>query len=239
VKYTFGDSDLARERLGLVADTFAEPTRALLRDLPPDDRRYVIDLGCGPGYTTALLLERFPHAFVTGVDGSEAMVAEARERVPGAQFVVGDVTQPLKLPAQVMYARLLLGHLPDQSAALANWAGALRSRGGLVVCEEPVRYRSDLAAFAQYEREVTAVVAARGGTLWASAALDVNPPGCERLIDRVVEHPVPATRAAEMFWRNAVVWGGDAALIDELRAVDSKEDVMWELRQSVWVKNPA
>ena len=28
--YAFGDSALARERLGIVADTFAAPTRALL-----------------------------------------------------------------------------------------------------------------------------------------------------------------------------------------------------------------
>ena len=59
--YAFGDSALARERLGIVADTFAAPTRALLRDLPPGGRRYVVDLGCGPGYTTALLCEAFPH----------------------------------------------------------------------------------------------------------------------------------------------------------------------------------
>jgi trans-aconitate 2-methyltransferase len=238
VKYTFGDSDLARERMRLVAEAFAPPTRALLRDIPPGDRRYVIDLGCGPGDSTALLLERFPHAFVTGIDGSEAMVTEARERVPGAQFMVGDVTEPVRLPAQLMYARMLLGHLSDQAAALAHWAGALRARGGLLVCEEPVRYSSELEVFARYERAVTEVVAASGGTLWASAALDVSPPGWERALDRVVQHPVPAARAAAMFWRNAVVWGGAPDLIDELRALDSNEDVMWELRQTVWVKNP-
>jgi SAM-dependent methyltransferase len=237
VKYTFGDSDLARERMRLVAETFAPPTRALLRDLPPGDRRYVIDLGCGPGDSTALLVERFPHAFVTGIDGSEAMIAEARERVRAAQFTVRDVTDPVELPAQVTYARMVLGHLPDQAGALARWAKALRP-GGLLVCEEPVRYRSDLDVFARYERAVTAVVAAAGGTLWASAALDGNPSDCERALDRVVELPVPAARASAMFWRNAAVWGGAPALIDELRAVDSPEDVMWELRQSVWVKNP-
>jgi trans-aconitate 2-methyltransferase len=236
--YAFGDSDLARERMGLVADTFAEPTRDLLTALPPGDRRYVLDLGCGPGYTTALLVERFPHAFVTGIDGSDAMVAEARTRVPGAQFAVGDVTVPIVLPAHIVYARLLLGHLPDQHAALATWASPLRG-GGLLVCEEPVRYRSDLDVFTRYEAAVTEVVAARGATLWASSALDADPSLCSRVLDRVVEHPVPVARAAAMFWRNAVVWGGDAALVDELRALDEPGDVMWELRQTVWVKNPA
>jgi SAM-dependent methyltransferase len=239
-EYAFGDSALARERLGLVADTFAAPTRALLRDLPAGDRRYVLDMGCGPGYTAALLLEAFPHSFVTGIDASAAMVDEARVRVADARFAVGDVTASVVLPAHVVYARLVLGHLADQAGALANWAAALRP-GGLVVCEEPVQYRSANACFGRYEAAVTAVVAARGGTLWASAALDDDPPATERVIDRVVEHPVAASRAAAMFWRNAVSWGGDAELIDELRAIEASGDdelVTWELRQTTWTKRP-
>ena len=45
--------------------------------------------------------------------------------------------------------------------------------------------------------------------------------------------------AAAMFWRNAVTWGGDPDLVDELRAVersDRVDTVMWELRRTVWTK---
>jgi trans-aconitate 2-methyltransferase len=239
VTYAFGDTDLARERLGLVADTFEAPTRALLAELADVGYRYVIDMGCGPGYTTALLRAAIPHSFATGIDASPAMIAEARERVPDAHFAVADVTAPLALPAHLVYSRLLLGHLADPGRALANWAAALRV-GGLVVCEEPVRYRSDDPVFARYERAVTAVVAARGATLWAGPALDDDPPGCGRSVDRVVEHPVPVARAAAMFWRNAVTWGGESDLVDALRGMERSDDsevVTWELRQTVWVKN--
>jgi len=236
--YAFGDTDLARERLGLVADTFAAPTRALLGDLPGSGYRYVIDMGCGPGFTTALLRDAIPHSFTTGIDASPAMIVEARERVPDAYFAVADATAALALPAHLVYARLLLGHLPDPARALATWAAAMRV-GGLVVCEEPVRYRSDDPVFARYEDVVTAVVAARGATLWAGPALDGDPPQCRRVIDRVVEHPVPAARAAAMFWRNATTWGGETDLVDALREIDEsdrRDPVMWELRQTVWTK---
>jgi len=236
--YAFGDTDLARERLALVADTFAPPTRALLHDLPAGGYRYVIDMGCGPGFTTALLREAIPHSFTTGIDASPAMIDDARERVPDAFFAVGDATAPLALPAHLVYARLLLGHLPDPALALARWVAPLRV-GGLVVCEEPVRYRSADPLFARYEDAVTAVVAARGATLWAGPVLDTDPPKCRRALDRVVEHPVPAARAAAMFWRNAATWGGDAELIEELRAVEDAnraDTVLWELRQTVWMK---
>jgi len=238
--YAFGDSEIARERLAIVADTFEDPTRRLLDDLPPMHPRYVLDMGCGPGHATELLRVRFPHSEVTGLDSSRAMVEAARTRVPGAWFTTADVAEELKLPADVAYSRLLLGHLPDPAAALAHWAAALRPPG-LIVCEEPVRYRSDDPLFARYEKAVTAVVAARGATLWAGPALDRDPPGCDRLLDRVVEHPVRVGRAAAMFWRNATTWGsevGDALdLIEPLRALevgDPEAHVMWEIRQTVW-----
>jgi trans-aconitate 2-methyltransferase len=241
-RYAFGDSELARERLALVADTFAAPTGQLLADLPIGSPRYVIDMGCGPGHTTVLLRARFPHAALTGLDASSTMVGEARARVPDASFAVADVTEALRLPADVVYARLLLGHLPDPATALARWAAAVRPPG-LVVCEEPVRYRSDDPLFARYEATVTAVVAARGATLWAGPVLDADPPGCARVLDRVVEHPVRAGRAAAMFWRNATTWSAEvtdaAGLIEPLRALEAEDpddDVMWELRQTAWTR---
>jgi SAM-dependent methyltransferase len=239
-RYVFGDTDLARQRLGLVADTFAEPTRDLLHAIPSGDRRYLLDLGCGPGYSALLLRERFPHAFVTGIDASEAMVTEARERLPDGLFFVGDVTAPLRLPAHLVHARLLLGHRVVTSGALTNWSRALLPNG-VLVCEEPIRYGSEVPAFARYEAVVTDVVASQGATLWAGAALDPELPDCTRDLDRVVEHPVSAGRAAAMFWRNAAVFGGDREMIEELRTIerdDVDEVVVWELRQTVWVKNP-
>lgn len=238
-RYAFGDTDLARERLGLVAETFREPTSRLLGDLPPGVRRYVLDLGCGPGYTTALLLDAFGPSYVTGLDSSSAMITEARTRVPAAFFVNADVTAPPRLPAHVVFSRMLLGHLPDPSRALARWADAVLP-GGALVCEEPVRYRSNRRIFERYEAAVTEVVAAQGATLWAGPALDSDPPRCRRALDRIAEHPVAGGRAAAMFWRNATTWHGDPDLIAELQDLeraDPDETVVWEIRQTCWIKS--
>jgi trans-aconitate 2-methyltransferase len=244
--YTFGDSALARERLGLVAAAFEAPTRALLDDVPGQFRRYVIDLGCGPGYTTALLAEHFDLAQVTGYDASPAMLAEARERVPRAWFVKADVTKPLLLPADIVYGRLLLGHLPEPAPVLDTWAAALRPGNGVLVCEEPVRYRSDDPWFTRYEQLVTDVVARTGAALWAATMLDATPEGCTRVLDRVVEHPVAAGHAAAMFWRNAVQWGEGIPdvpdLIDRFRDLEARgvrDPVVWEIRQTIWLRTLA
>lgn len=238
--YAFGDSALARERLGIVAAAFEAPTRQLLADLPPMQPRYVLDMGCGPGHTSALLGERFPHSEVTGLDASPAMVEEARIRVPGAWFAVADVSTPLRLPADVVYSRLLLGHLTDPERALERWVAVMRPPG-LLVCEEPVTYGGGDPIFAEYEAMVEGVVASRGANLRAAPALERDPLGCERLVDRVVEHAVPASLAAAMFWRNATVWGdeipGAHDMVERLRALeraDPDDVVLWKLRQTVW-----
>lgn len=42
------------------------------------DPRHVVDLGCGPGQLTAVLLARWPTAEIVGIDASEQMIDRAR-----------------------------------------------------------------------------------------------------------------------------------------------------------------
>lgn len=58
----------AAELLARVPSSLHSPARSL----------HIVDLGCGPGNSTELLVERFPGADVLGVDNSEAMLETAR-----------------------------------------------------------------------------------------------------------------------------------------------------------------
>ncbi len=53
---------------------------------------HAVDLGCGPGNSTELLVERFAGAVVTGTDTSEAMLESARKRLPQCHFELSDVS---------------------------------------------------------------------------------------------------------------------------------------------------
>ncbi len=53
---------------------------ALLSVLQEDGQR-ILDLGCGDGAISELLLERFPNAYVVGLDSSSPMLAAARLRL--------------------------------------------------------------------------------------------------------------------------------------------------------------
>jgi trans-aconitate 2-methyltransferase len=51
----------------------------------------VVDLGCGPGNSTAPLKRRWPEAKVTGIDSSAELLNAARRDHPDIQFVEGDI----------------------------------------------------------------------------------------------------------------------------------------------------
>lgn len=79
------------------ADVFDPTMRAVLAELPPRRWSRVVDLGCGPGSSTARLL-RHLHVrggSVVGLDSSPAFARAARQRVPGATFVVADAAGTL------------------------------------------------------------------------------------------------------------------------------------------------
>ena len=72
-------------------DERTRPPRDLVAQIPLQRPRRVVDLGCGPGNSTELLVERFPQSEVVGLDSSPDMLRKARERLPKGNFVQADI----------------------------------------------------------------------------------------------------------------------------------------------------
>ena len=93
----------------------------------------ILDAGCGTGRHSAYL-SALGHA-VVGVDASDAMVRQARERVPSGEFSVGSVEQ-LAFPSASFSAALCaltLGHLEDPVPAIRELARVLQPNAPLVI----------------------------------------------------------------------------------------------------------
>ena len=107
-RYLFGDAPLAARRLKVLAEVFAESTQPFLLISAEAEPGVVVDIGCGPGYSTHLLAKSFKQARVVGLDNSESYISLAREtRSDRVSFALHDVTKvPFPVtPADLLYCR--------------------------------------------------------------------------------------------------------------------------------------
>ena len=97
-----------------------------------------VDLGCGPGNSTALLSARWPDAKIIGVDSSPEMLAAAREAMPGITWVEGDLASwAPDAPVDLLFANAVLHWLPDHEALLPRLMGRL-APGGVLAAQMPM-----------------------------------------------------------------------------------------------------
>lgn len=110
------------------------PAADLLARVPLDGATHVVDLGCGPGNSTALLAERFPKADIVGIDSAPDMLAQARRSLPHLRFVAADLrdVHP-ESPPDLIFANAVLQWLPDHAGLLPRLVRQLRPGGCLAV----------------------------------------------------------------------------------------------------------
>jgi trans-aconitate 2-methyltransferase len=117
-----------------------ERTRAaeeLLARVPLLRAEHVLDLGCGPGNSTALLSARFPMARVTGVDSSASMLERARSDYPDAEWVQADLKQfRPDVPVDLLFANAVLQWLPDHATLFVQLLEQVRP-GGVLALQVP------------------------------------------------------------------------------------------------------
>jgi trans-aconitate 2-methyltransferase len=116
------------------ADERSRPARDLLAAVPLTQVRRAVDIGCGPGNSTELLVERFPQAEVIGLDSSPEMLAAARQRLPNGSFIEADAaTWTPDAVVDLLYANATFQWVPDHQAVLKRLFVALPSGGVLAV----------------------------------------------------------------------------------------------------------
>ena len=101
-------------------------------DLRGDER--VLDAGCGTGRVTELLVERVPNGSVVAVDGSAAMVEQARARLGDRvdAFTVDLLDLQVTRPFDAILSTATFHWIADHERLFARLHAALRPGGRLV-----------------------------------------------------------------------------------------------------------
>ena len=94
----------------------------------------VVDAGCGSGRVTAELAKRLRDGRIVAVDGSQAMVEKAKERLgEGADYLVSDLLElELPEPVDLVFSTATLHWIADHDRLFRQLRGVLRPGGRLV-----------------------------------------------------------------------------------------------------------
>jgi trans-aconitate 2-methyltransferase len=111
--------------------------RDLLAQVPLERAARIIDLGCGPGNSTELLVARYRDADVVGVDSSPDMLTQARKRLPACRFVNADLSTWTSADrVDLLFASGVFQWVPDHRSVLSRLVKAL-SEGGVLAIQIP------------------------------------------------------------------------------------------------------
>lgn len=109
------------------------PARELLEHVALAAPRTILDVGCGPGNSTEILVARYPNARVIGIDTSPAMIAAATARVPTAQFVLADAATYDARDFDLVFSNATLQWIPDHARLIPHLVAMVAPGGALAV----------------------------------------------------------------------------------------------------------
>ena len=239
--YLHGYRPEEQDRLHHQAQLFA---RRVHDRLPFDACRRLVEVGCGVGAQSAILLRTFPSLHVTGIDHSDSQIAAARRAVAAdpdlaarSEFVTMDADD-LRFYAGAFDGAFLcwiLEHLPRPGRALEELRRVL-AQGAPVVCNEVLGsslwcdpHAPDLASFwrAYLDHQIALggdpFVGARLGDLLSSAGFrDVVTEAKMIHADR----RAPADRAAIAAYTIDLLLSAAPAMLEQRRVTPALVDGM-------------
>ena len=200
------------------------PVRDLAAAIPNRDARTAVDLGCGPGNSTEVLIAQFPGATVFGLDNSPEMIAAARKRLPDIRFELADIaTWADPGPFDVILSNAVMQWVPDHATLFPRLVGKLAPGGSLAVQipdneSEPAHVlMRELAAQGPWKDKLAG--AARPARKNVRYYYDLLKPLCQRVdIWRTTYHHVIAGGSA-----GVVEWFKGSALRPYLTHLDEAE----------------
>ena len=112
-----------------------QPSIDLTARIDIDNPKRIIDIGCGPGNSTNVLIARWPQAEIIGLDNSEAMIHEAKEKYPAMNWLCADAAGDLSTLGHfdIVFSNAAIQWMPHQKTLLSKFFRMLNIGGVLAV----------------------------------------------------------------------------------------------------------
>ncbi len=148
------------------ADERSRPCRDLIYRIMLDSPQRIVDLGCGPGNSTADLAGRWPDAEITGLDYSTEMITAARNTYPRQEWIHADISSWKALvPVDLIFSNAALQWVDHHADLLPRLMHMLKA-GGAMALQMPANYHTapaqmlirDLAADTRWHKIFPSVI---------------------------------------------------------------------------------
>jgi ubiquinone/menaquinone biosynthesis C-methylase UbiE len=177
--YIHGYSDWEQERLVAQARVLAP---RVFGGIDLGDARSVLEIGCAVGAELKLMLERWPHLALTGVDRSRLQIAKANRLLKGeveqgtVRLLAGDACD-LPFPA-ASFDRVVtiwaLEHIPDTQAVMREAFRVVNGNGKVILTEvdnDTFGFEPGCGAIAEWWRQFNRCQVDAGGKPFVGQAL--------------------------------------------------------------------
>ncbi|MBI9084145.1 MAG: methyltransferase domain-containing protein [Desulfobacterales bacterium] len=107
-----------------------QPSIDLIYRIAQVEPKSIIDIGCGPGNSTRVLVNRWPKSKIIGIDSSAAMIQKARQDYPNQEWVIADATsyEP-EIKFDIVFSNAAIQWIPNHEALLMRFYSFLSDRG--------------------------------------------------------------------------------------------------------------
>jgi len=181
-------ADWSAEQYLKFEDERTRPSRDLLAQIRLASPRKIVDIGCGPGNSTELLVRRWPDATVIGIDTSADMLRQARERLPNQTFVETNVAHWVPPEGtDLLFANAIFQWVPGHLKQLQRLLGKLPPDGVLAVqlpdsLDEPAHLlMREVARQGPWAKQLSEKARVRDTLPTAGGYYDALSPLCTRL----------------------------------------------------------
>jgi len=112
-----------------------QPSIDLVNRISIDDAPgSIIDIGCGPGNSSQVLLQRWPGSRLVGIDNSETMIARAKNDFPDQEWILADVSSfKTDRTFDLVFSNAAFQWIPGHKSLLKNCHELLSVNGVLAI----------------------------------------------------------------------------------------------------------
>ncbi|MDE6862792.1 MAG: methyltransferase domain-containing protein [Eubacterium sp.] len=123
-----------------------QPSIDLANRLDIENPKRILDIGCGPGNSTAVLKRRYPDAYVLGADFSPNMIKTAKADYNNIDFMLFDATkdfEKLNGKFDIVFSNACIQWVPNHKKLLKDMMNILNPKG-IMAIQVPINFEEPI-----------------------------------------------------------------------------------------------